>query len=91
MDKKLQVYAVRNTENKRKLNNNYRNDCGQQPPFKRQNTRSQNVARAYAAGGNEKKGYVGHYRKDCPKIKNQNRVNNARVPNARGKAYVIGG
>ncbi|GJV53134.1 putative reverse transcriptase domain-containing protein [Tanacetum coccineum] len=32
-----------------------------------------------------------HYRKDCPKIKNQNRVNNARVPNARGKAYVIGG
>ncbi|GJU71433.1 putative reverse transcriptase domain-containing protein [Tanacetum coccineum] len=33
----------------------------------------------------------GHYRKDCPKVKNQNRGNKARVPNARGKAYVLGG
>nr|GEV13324.1 retrotransposon protein, putative, Ty3-gypsy subclass [Tanacetum cinerariifolium] len=33
----------------------------------------------------------GHYRKDCPKIKNQNRRNNARIPEARGKAYVLGG
>nr|GFA68948.1 retrovirus-related Pol polyprotein from transposon 17.6 [Tanacetum cinerariifolium] len=33
----------------------------------------------------------GHYRKDCPKVKNQNRVNKARVPDARGKAYVLGG
>nr|GEX26731.1 hypothetical protein [Tanacetum cinerariifolium] len=33
----------------------------------------------------------GHYRKDCPKVKNQNRRNKARVPNARGKAYVLGG
>nr|GEY17337.1 putative reverse transcriptase domain-containing protein [Tanacetum cinerariifolium] len=33
----------------------------------------------------------GHYRKDCPKIKNQNRGNKARIPKARGKAYVLGG
>ncbi|GJS60447.1 putative reverse transcriptase domain-containing protein [Tanacetum coccineum] len=33
----------------------------------------------------------GHYRKDCPKVKNQNRGNKARVPDARGKAYVPGG
>ncbi|GKC61605.1 putative reverse transcriptase domain-containing protein [Tanacetum coccineum] len=33
----------------------------------------------------------GHYRKDCPKVKNQNCGNKARVPDARGKAYVLGG
>ncbi|GKA22092.1 putative reverse transcriptase domain-containing protein, partial [Tanacetum coccineum] len=36
-------------------------------------------------------GVQGHYRKDCPKVKNQNRGNKARVPDARGKAYVLGG
>ncbi|GJZ28457.1 putative reverse transcriptase domain-containing protein, partial [Tanacetum coccineum] len=30
-------------------------------------------------------GVQGHYRKDCPKVKNQNRGNKARVPDARGK------
>ncbi|GJZ84736.1 putative reverse transcriptase domain-containing protein [Tanacetum coccineum] len=36
-------------------------------------------------------GAQGHYRKDCPKIKNQNRGNKARVPDARGRAYALGG
>ncbi|GKA94667.1 putative reverse transcriptase domain-containing protein, partial [Tanacetum coccineum] len=36
-------------------------------------------------------GAQGHFRKDCPKIKNQNRGNKARDPDARGKAYVLGG
>ncbi|GJZ68494.1 putative reverse transcriptase domain-containing protein [Tanacetum coccineum] len=36
-------------------------------------------------------GAQGHYRKDCPKIKNQNRGDKARIPDARGKAYVLGG
>ncbi|GJV33183.1 reverse transcriptase domain-containing protein [Tanacetum coccineum] len=35
MDQKLKGYAVRNAENKRRLNNNYRNNRGQQPPHKR--------------------------------------------------------
>ncbi|GJW13633.1 putative reverse transcriptase domain-containing protein [Tanacetum coccineum] len=152
MDKKLKGYAVRNAENKRRLDNNYRDNRGQQPPHKRQNTGGQNVARAYTAGNNEKRGYEGtlpfcnrcrlhhegqctmkcnnckkvghmtrdcraviatttqgtpgpnqrvitcfecgaqgHYRKDCPKVKNQNRGNKARVLDARGKAYVLGG
>ncbi|GJR21109.1 putative reverse transcriptase domain-containing protein [Tanacetum coccineum] len=36
-------------------------------------------------------GAQGHYRKDCPKVKNQNHGNKARVPDARGKAYILGG
>ncbi|GKB26887.1 hypothetical protein Tco_0866288, partial [Tanacetum coccineum] len=57
MDKKLKGYAIRNAENKRRLDNNYRDIRGQQPPHKRQNTRGHNVARAYTAGNNEKRGY----------------------------------
>ncbi|GJT89948.1 putative reverse transcriptase domain-containing protein [Tanacetum coccineum] len=153
MDQKLKGYAVRNAENKRRLDNNYGNNRGQQPPHKRQNTGGQNVARAYVAGNNEEKKYEGtlplcnkckfhhvgpctvrcgrcnkvghlprncrvtnpttltqrgqivnqrvmncfecgaqgHYRSDCPKIKNQNRRNKARVPDARGIAYTLGG
>ncbi|GJY19836.1 reverse transcriptase domain-containing protein [Tanacetum coccineum] len=34
MDQKLKGYAVRNSENKRRLNNNYGNNRGQQPPHK---------------------------------------------------------
>ncbi|GJZ16163.1 putative reverse transcriptase domain-containing protein, partial [Tanacetum coccineum] len=128
MDKKLKGYAVKNTENKRRLNNNYGNNHGQQPSFKRQNTGGQNVVRAYVVGNNEKKEYEGtlpfynkcklhhegpctarcekcnkighltrnckvtrHFRKDCPKVKNQNYGNKTRVPDARRKAYVLGG
>ncbi|GKD48402.1 putative nucleotidyltransferase, ribonuclease H [Tanacetum coccineum] len=36
-------------------------------------------------------GAQGNYRKDCPKIKNQNRGNKASVPDARGRAYALGG
>ncbi|GJS60225.1 putative reverse transcriptase domain-containing protein [Tanacetum coccineum] len=36
-------------------------------------------------------GAQGHYRNDCPKIKNQNRGNKARVPDASGRAYALGG
>ncbi|GJS41908.1 putative reverse transcriptase domain-containing protein [Tanacetum coccineum] len=59
MDQKLKGYAVRNAENKRRLDNNYGNNRGQQPPHKRQNTGGQNVARAYVAGNNEERQYEG--------------------------------
>ncbi|GKE28101.1 putative reverse transcriptase domain-containing protein [Tanacetum coccineum] len=36
-------------------------------------------------------GAQGHYRSDCPKIKNQNRGNKARIPDASGRAYALGG
>ncbi|GKC08154.1 putative reverse transcriptase domain-containing protein [Tanacetum coccineum] len=59
MDKKLQGYAARSAENKRRMESNPRDNHGQQPPFKRQNVSGQNVARAYTAGNNERKGYDG--------------------------------
>ncbi|GJW52317.1 hypothetical protein Tco_0093668 [Tanacetum coccineum] len=64
--------------------------------------RSQNVARAYTAENNEKKGPV-HFRKYCPKLRNQNHGNKTRNKNgnktgnqtgsneATTKAYAIGG
>nr|GEW62786.1 reverse transcriptase domain-containing protein [Tanacetum cinerariifolium] len=52
-------YAARSAENKRRMESNPKDNRGHQPPFKRQNTSGQNVARAYTAGSNERKGYVG--------------------------------
>nr|GEY01770.1 hypothetical protein [Tanacetum cinerariifolium] len=159
MDQKLKGYA-RSAENKRRLENNPRDNYGQQPVFKRQNVRDQNVARAYTTGNNEKKRYVRslpysnkckmhhvgpctvrcgkckrvghmtrdckvtvtpntqrapagnqpgtvcyecgrprHFRKDCPKLRNQDRRNQTGNKNgnktggneATTKAYAIGG
>ncbi|GJR93957.1 putative reverse transcriptase domain-containing protein [Tanacetum coccineum] len=58
MDQKLKGYA-RRAKNKRGLDNSPRDNHEQQPVFKRQNVGGQNVARAYTAGSNKKKGYVG--------------------------------
>ncbi|GKD05492.1 putative reverse transcriptase domain-containing protein, partial [Tanacetum coccineum] len=55
MEHKLKGYAVRNAKNKRRLDNNR----VQQPSYKRQNFGGQSVARAYTAGNNERRGYVG--------------------------------
>ncbi|GJZ45753.1 putative reverse transcriptase domain-containing protein [Tanacetum coccineum] len=138
VDKKVQGYAVRSAENKRRMESNLRDNRGQQPPFKRENTSGQNVARTYTARNNERKGMVGfsplattsavvshegcvtmeralvgnqpgivcyecgrpgHFRKDCPKLRNQNRGNQTRnkTGNQTGgnettaRAYAIGG
>ncbi|GJX66348.1 hypothetical protein Tco_0300691 [Tanacetum coccineum] len=92
MDQKLNGYAMKNAENKKRLKANQRDNHGQQPPFKRQNVRGQNVARAYTAGHNEKRGY---YKSEYPKLKNQksgNKTGNKnRIDEARGKAYVLDG
>nr|GEU44753.1 putative reverse transcriptase domain-containing protein [Tanacetum cinerariifolium] len=88
MDKKLQGYAARSAENKRRMESNPRDNRRQQLSFKRQNTTGQNVARAYTARNNERKG------KDCPKLRNQNSGNQTRNK-TRGhevtaKAYAVG-
>ncbi|GJW76768.1 putative reverse transcriptase domain-containing protein [Tanacetum coccineum] len=59
MDQNLKGYAMKNAENKRRLEINQRDNRGQQPPFKRQNVGGQNVARAYTTGNNERKPYNG--------------------------------
>ncbi|GKD21579.1 hypothetical protein Tco_1223282, partial [Tanacetum coccineum] len=59
MDQKVHTYVARSAKNKRKLDNNPRDNRTQPPPFKRQIVGGQNVARAYTAGSNEKRGYVG--------------------------------
>ncbi|GJS64854.1 putative reverse transcriptase domain-containing protein [Tanacetum coccineum] len=59
MCKKLQGYVARSAENKRRMESNPRDNHGQQPPFKRQNVSGQNVARAYTAGNNKRRGYGG--------------------------------
>nr|GFA29807.1 putative reverse transcriptase domain-containing protein [Tanacetum cinerariifolium] len=61
MDKKLQGYAARSAENKRRIECNPRDNHRQQPPFKRQNTTGYNVERAYTARNNERKRYVGSF------------------------------
>nr|GEX47178.1 reverse transcriptase domain-containing protein [Tanacetum cinerariifolium] len=55
MDQKLKCYAMKNAKNKRKFDNSQKDNRGQQLPFKRQNVRGQNVARAYTAGNNERR------------------------------------
>ncbi|GJX81129.1 putative reverse transcriptase domain-containing protein [Tanacetum coccineum] len=50
---------ARSAENKKRLENNTRDNREHQPVFKRQNVGGQNMARAYTARNNEKKGYVG--------------------------------
>ncbi|GJW84793.1 putative reverse transcriptase domain-containing protein [Tanacetum coccineum] len=111
MDQKLKGYA-RSAENKIRLENNPRDNRGQQPVFKRQNVKCQNVARPYTAGNNEKKGYVGsrpycnkcklhhagpctvrpgHFRKDYPKLRNQNRGNQIGNKNGNKTGHQTGG
>ncbi|GKF01217.1 putative reverse transcriptase domain-containing protein, partial [Tanacetum coccineum] len=152
MDKKVQGYAARSAENKRRMESNLRENHGQQPPFKRQNTSGQNVARAYTTRNNERRGYgrplpycnkcrmhheglctmrcgnckkvghqirdcraaiapntqrapvgnqqgiicyecgrLGHFRKDCPKWRNQNRGNQTRNKNGNKTGNQTGG
>ncbi|GJX79057.1 putative reverse transcriptase domain-containing protein [Tanacetum coccineum] len=59
IDQKLKGYAVRNAENKRRLDNNQKDNRMQQPPYKRLNVGGQSVAITYTAGNNERRGYTG--------------------------------
>ncbi|GJV77565.1 putative reverse transcriptase domain-containing protein [Tanacetum coccineum] len=91
MDHKLKGYAAKSVENKRRLDFNQKDYRAQQPPYKRQNVGSpepnQKVVTCYECRRH------GHYRSDCPKLKNQNRGNKTgnKTNEVRGKAYVLGG
>ncbi|GJT14007.1 putative reverse transcriptase domain-containing protein [Tanacetum coccineum] len=62
MDKKVQGYAARSAENKRRMESNLRDNRGQQPPFNRQNYSWGICGRAYRLGNQRKEGdMLGHY------------------------------
>nr|GFC62786.1 hypothetical protein [Tanacetum cinerariifolium] len=83
MDKKILTYAKRQAANKRKFEDTSQNNQGRQQPPKRHD-----VARAYAAGS-------GHFKRYCPKLKNDNNNNNNRgnqvgIGNAQARVYAVG-
>nr|GEU69921.1 hypothetical protein [Tanacetum cinerariifolium] len=108
MDQKLKGYA-RSAKNKRRLENNPRDNRGQQPVFKRDCKVTVTLNTQRAPTGNRpgivcyECGRPGHFRKDCSKLRNQNRRNQTENKNgnktgnqtegneATTKAYAIGG
>nr|GFA11092.1 hypothetical protein [Tanacetum cinerariifolium] len=93
MDQKLRTYVERKYDSKRRADDISRNN---QQPFKKQN-----VAKAYNLGSAKKKTYEGnalkgngcfecgdpgHFKRDCPKLKNKNGGNR----NAQGWVYAVG-
>ncbi|GJX51940.1 putative reverse transcriptase domain-containing protein [Tanacetum coccineum] len=101
MDQKLRTYAERQTDNKRKADDSSRNNHGhQQQPFKRQNVAkvyNMGAGEKKPYGGSLPKavpkgngcfecGAPGHFKRDCPKLKNKDGGNG----NAQGWVYAVG-
>ncbi|GJR07683.1 putative reverse transcriptase domain-containing protein [Tanacetum coccineum] len=78
MDKKVSTMAKRQAKNKSKFDDTSRNNQNQQQLPKRQN-----VARAYTTGSR-------HYKRECPKLKNNNRGNPVGSGNAPAEVYTVG-
>ncbi|GKB37096.1 putative reverse transcriptase domain-containing protein [Tanacetum coccineum] len=92
MDQKVLTITERQAEQKRKLEFNAGNNQGYQQQNKRHNT-----GRAYTAGSgviNARRSVIwlvtGHYKKNCPKLKNGNHGNQRGNSNAPAKIYVVG-
>ncbi|GJS48716.1 reverse transcriptase domain-containing protein [Tanacetum coccineum] len=90
MDKKIRTFAERQTENKRKFKDTSRNNQNQQQQNKRRNT-----GRAYTTGSGQKAtcfecGAQEHFKRECPKLKNNNRGNQGGNGHAPAKVYMVG-
>nr|GEV49126.1 retrovirus-related Pol polyprotein from transposon 17.6 [Tanacetum cinerariifolium] len=75
MDQKLRTYAERQSNNKRKADDSFKNNHGHQ----QQTIKRQNIARVYNIG-------TGHFKRDCPKLKNKD----GEKINAPGWVYTVG-
>nr|GEW66044.1 hypothetical protein [Tanacetum cinerariifolium] len=96
MDQKLRTYAERQSNNKRKADESFKNNHG----YPQQAPKRQNVAKVYNMGTGEKKPYSGnlpkemvvsnvdtwHFKRDSPKLKNKD----GEKGNATGWVYAIG-
>nr|GEV90746.1 hypothetical protein [Tanacetum cinerariifolium] len=87
MDQKLYTYAERQTDNKRKANDSFRNNHGhQQHPSKRQNVAKRDNRAIPKGNGCFECVAPRHFKKDCPKLKNKNEGS----VNAQGWVYAVG-
>ncbi|GJV35854.1 putative reverse transcriptase domain-containing protein [Tanacetum coccineum] len=83
MDKKLQGYAARNAENKRRMESNPRDNHGQQPPLKRQNVSGyHHVGPCTVKCKNYKR--VGHQTRDCRYAAAEPNIQRAPLMNQQG-------
>nr|GFD17113.1 hypothetical protein [Tanacetum cinerariifolium] len=86
MDQKLRNYVER-ADNKRKTDDTSRNNHGhQQQPFKKQNVAKRDSKKTPKGNGCFECGASGHFKRDCPKLKNKHRGNR----NAQGWVYAVG-
>ncbi|GJR00743.1 reverse transcriptase domain-containing protein [Tanacetum coccineum] len=100
MDQKIRTFSERQVKNKRKLDND--NQAQQQSPKKQNLARAYFVGSSEkkespATTNNQitvtcyECGNQGHYRSDCPELKNRNKGNQTRGTKARGMVYALGG
>nr|GEY69711.1 hypothetical protein [Tanacetum cinerariifolium] len=94
MDQNICKFAERQAENKRKLDDNSRNNHTQQQPHKRSPATTNNNQRAPEENHRVvtcvEYGVQGHYKKDSPKLKNNNCGNPARNNGAPARVYAVG-
>nr|GFB29965.1 hypothetical protein [Tanacetum cinerariifolium] len=87
MDQKLRTYVERQTNNKIKADDSFRNNHGhQQQTPKRQNVARRNNGENPKGNGCFECGSPGHFKRDFPKLKNKD---GGKV-NAPGRVYAVG-
>ncbi|GJX67162.1 putative reverse transcriptase domain-containing protein, partial [Tanacetum coccineum] len=83
MDEKTHAYAERQAERKRKYDDLSKNNQNQQ-------NKRQNTGQAYTAGNSDRKSYAGSKPLNCPRLRNNDRGNQAGNDRAPAKVYVVG-
>nr|GEU75046.1 hypothetical protein [Tanacetum cinerariifolium] len=93
MDRKLRTYAERQSNNKRKDDESFRNNHGHQQQAPKRSSGNTNVANSQRNNGANPKGNgcfecgaTWHFKRDCPKLKNKD----GEKENAPGWVYPVG-